>query len=65
MILIPVRFGKPRVNISLFLVPVHLRKQNGCDVALPSHDTLELERRKLEEKRLSSKEVRKIQQEIW
>lgn len=63
MILIPVIFRKSRVNISLFLVTKHLSKQSGFDVILPSM-TLELGRRKVEEKSFNCKDVRKIQEKI-
>lgn len=63
MILIPAIFRKSRVNISLFLVAKHLSKQSGFDVILPSM-TLELGRRKVEEKSFNCKDVRKIQEKI-
>lgn len=59
IILIPVRFKKSRVKTSLFLVAKHLSKQLSYDVIFAIHDIPELERRKVEEKRLSSQEVRK------
>jgi len=60
MILILVRFRKSRVNVSLFLVAKHLGRQIGYDVTLPSMTRWSWKG----DKRLSSKEVRKIQKEI-